>query len=177
MVAPNLADTTTSDVRPEGMFRELLAVHAILRRDLAVVRRLADQVRAGLSPRTILAELRDLETTSPLWRLKFGCLDDCRFVHEHHTNEDALLFPIVRQQDPALGGVLDRLQADHLAVHQIIERTSALAQRVPEDASGIGRVELVAALEELEVHLLGHLAFEERSLGPLLGTWDRWPIG
>ena len=39
-----------------------------------------------------------------------------------------------------------------------------------------GRFELVAALTELEEHLLSHLAFEEESLGPLLSTWDRWPV-
>ena len=160
----------------EGMFRELLYIHTLLRRDLQTVRRLADEARDGLSPQTILAEIRNLETNSPLWRLKFGCWHYCRFVHGHHTLEDAALFPMVRKHDPTLNSVVDRLEEDHLAVHHITERIAAAADRVVSDASGISRFELVAALTELEEHLLAHLSFEEESLGPLLSTWDRWPV-
>lgn len=161
---------------PEGMFRELLWVHAHLRQDLQTVRRLADAARDGLSPETILAEIRDLQTNSPLWRLKFGCIRYCRFINLHHQLEDTALFPTIRSQDPSLGTALDRLQADHRAVHAITDRIAAIADRVPGDASGVSRFELVAALGELEEHLLGHLTFEEESLGPLLSSWDAWPM-
>ena len=40
---------TESIERAEGMFRELLYIHALLRRDLRTVRRLAESVRDGLS--------------------------------------------------------------------------------------------------------------------------------
>jgi hypothetical protein len=159
----------------EGMFRELLAVHTHLRRDLATVRRLADEARNGLPPRDIVEQIRTLETSSPLWRLKFGCLHYCRFVHLHHTLEDAALFPMVRKHDPSLGRVVDRLEEDHLTVHHITERIAAVADRVATDASGKSRSQLVQALTDLEDHLLAHLAFEEESLGPLLSTWDHWP--
>ena len=160
----------------EGMFRELLYIHAHLRRDLRTVRRLALEARDGLSPETILAEIREMETTSPLWRLKFGCWHYCRFVHGHHTLEDAALFPMVRKHDPSLTSIVDRLEEDHRAVHQITERIAATADRVPSDASGVSRGELVAALAELEERLLAHLDLEEASLGPLLSTWESWPV-
>jgi hypothetical protein len=159
----------------EGLFRELLFIHSLLRRDLRTVRRLAGEARDGLSPQTILAEIRDLSTNSPLWRLKFGCLTYCRFVHGHHTLEDAALFPLVRRHDPSLTTVVDKLEADHRTVHEITERIAALAERVPGDASGVSRVELVGALTELEEHLLAHLATEEAALGPLLSTWHHLP--
>ena len=111
-----------------------------------------------------------------MWQLKFGCLYYCRFVHGHHTLEDAALFPMVRKHDPSLNRVVDRLEEDHLTVHHITERIAAVAEKVPSDASGISRCELVAALTDLEQHLLEHLAFEEASLGPLLSTWDHWPV-
>ena len=160
----------------EGMFRELLYIHTLLRRDLQTVRRLAAAARDGLSPQTILAEIRNLQTNSPLWQLKFGCLYYCRFVHGHHTLEDAALFPMVRKHDPSLHRVVDKLEEDHLTVHHITERIAAVAEKVPSDATGISRFELVAALTDLEQHLLEHLAFEEASLGPLLSTWDHWPV-
>lgn len=157
------------------MFRELLAIHAHLRRDLATVRRLTEDVRAGLSPDGITVEIRHLETNSPLWRLKFGCLHYCRFVHLHHTIEDAAVFPLVRKHDPSLNRVVDRLEEDHLTVHRITERIAAAAEGLASDASGESRMRLVQGLSELEEHLLAHLAFEEESLGPLLSSWKAWP--
>ena len=175
MITPAISDETAAPPR-EGMFRELLTIHAYLRRDLETVRRLAREARDGLSAETILEEIRNLATNSPLWRLQFGCWHYCRFVHAHHTLEDAALFPMVRKHDPSLNRVIARLEEDHLRVHHITERIAAAAERVATDASGISRYELVAALGELEEHLLAHLAFEEESLGPLLSTWDRWPV-
>ncbi len=158
------------------MFRELLYIHSLLRRDLRTARRLADEARDGLSPETILAEVRNLQTNSPLWRLKFGCMYYCRFVHGHHTIEDAAVFPMVRKHDPSLNSVVDRLEEDHLTVHHITERIASVADRAATDASGASRFELVDALIELEEHLLAHLTFEEEALGPLLSTWDHWPM-
>ncbi len=159
----------------EGMFRELLYIHSFLRRDLQTVRRLANEARDGGSPQAILAEIRDLETNSPLWQLKFGCMHYCRFVHTHHTIEDAAVFPMVRKHDPSLNSVVDRLEEDHLKVHHITERIAAVADEVVTDATGGSRVQLVEALIELEEPLLAHLALEEESLGPLLSTLDHWP--
>src|SRR5215204_3569595 len=176
--APTTDETMTTPgvALREGMFRELLTIHAYLRRDLETVRRLARDARDGLSPQTILVEIRNLETNSPLWRLKFGCMHYCRFVHTHHTIEDAAVFPMVRKHDPSLNSVVDRLEEDHLTVHHITERIAAVADRVAGDASGISRYELVEVLTDLETHLLSHLAFEEESLGPLLSQWREWPV-
>ena len=168
--------TTIASPPTDGMFRELLAIHRLLRRDLTTVRRLAWEVRDGLSPETILAELRDLETNSPLWRLRFGCLHYCRLVHSHHSLEDTTLFPMVLKHDPTLTSVIDRLVADHRAVHEITERITPIAERVSSDATGISRFQLVEALTELETLLLAHLTLEEQAIGPVLSTWDAWPL-
>ena len=170
-------DTTNQTQSPprEGMFRELLYIHTHLRRDLQTVQRLAAQARDGLSPATILDEIRNLETNSPLWQLKYGCMHYCRFVHTHHTIEDAAVFPMVRKHVPSLNSVVDRLEEDHLKVHYITERIASVAADVADDASGVSRFQLVEALTELETHLLEHLDFEEISLGPLLSSWDHWP--
>jgi hypothetical protein len=175
-----LAITTAiekNDAPPKvGMFRELLYIHSLLRRDLRTIRRLTDEALDGLSPDEILTQIRDLETNSPLWRLKFGCMYYCRFVHGHHTLEDAALFPMVRKQDPSLNKIVDRLEEDHLTVHHITERIAALADEVPSDVTGAALDALVGALTELEEHLLAHLALEEASIGPLLSTWNHWPV-
>lgn len=161
--------------RARGMFRELLWVHAHLRRDLATVRRLADAVRAGITPTDLREQLRVLQTNSPLWRLRYGCLHYCRFVHLHHTIEDAAVFPMVRKHDPSLGRVIDRLEEDHLRVHHLTERIAAEADLLADDSSDAARAAVAASLAELEALLLDHLAVEELTLGPLLSTWEAWP--
>jgi hypothetical protein len=169
------ADSRSSLPPKTGMFRELLYIHTLLRRDLKTVRGLALHVQNGLSAADVLAQIRDLESSSPLWQLRYGCWHYCRFVHHHHTLEDAALFPRVRRADPSLGSVLDRLEEDHLTVHRIAERIVSLSGRLEDDVAGIARHEMTAALGELENHLLSHLALEEQSIGPILSTWDSWP--
>ena len=169
-------DPTMSAERAEGMFRELLYIHTMLRRDLLTVGRLAKAARDGLDPATIVAEVRTLESNSPLWQLRLGCWHYCRFVHGHHTLEDMALFPMVRKQDPSLNPIVDKLERDHLVVHHITERIVESANRVPGDPTGIARFELVGALGELETHLLEHLSLEEQTLQPLLSSWETWPV-
>jgi hypothetical protein len=169
--------TQTPQTPPkQGMFRELLYIHSLLRRDLQTVRRLAADARDGLDPRAIVAEIRELETNSPLWRLKFGCLYYCRFVHAHHTIEDAAVFPMIRKHDPSLNSVIDRLEEDHLAVHHITERIASIAETLATDPSDTTRAALDEVLGELEARLLAHLALEEEAIGPLLSAWDHWPM-
>jgi len=172
-VSTAFAETSTP---AEGMFRELLYIHTLLRRDLDRVTRLASEVRSGHPIQPVVDEVRNLETNSPLWRLREGCWRYCRFVHGHHTLEDAALFPMVRRKDPSLRRVIDQLEEDHLVVHHITERIAAEAANVASQDSFESRADLAAALDDLEKHLLDHLSFEEQSLGPLLSSWIQWPV-
>lgn len=161
--------------RARGVFRELLYIHTILRRDLDRVAQLAVDVRAGYPVQGVVDTVRDLETNSPLWRLREGCWRYCRILHSHHTIEDAAIFPMARRKDPSLNRVIDKLEEDHLIVHHITERIAVLATAVSTNDTFETRADLVGALTDLESHLLTHLAIEETSLGPLLSTWNSWP--
>jgi hypothetical protein len=77
----------------EALYKDLLWVHGLLRQDLATVERLALEVADGADPRAVVAGVRALETTGPLWRLRASCLHYCRFVHHHHRLEDRALLP------------------------------------------------------------------------------------
>jgi Hemerythrin HHE cation binding domain len=139
----------------------------MLRRDLERVERLAAEVSEGLDGAALEAELRELKTTGPLWRLKVNCLRYCRFVHAHHGAEDALLFPRLREVDPAADPIVDRLEADHRRVSDLLDAVEAAAARLTAQ-EGDGRAEVVLALGELHGHLLEHLDFEETGAGPFL---------
>jgi hypothetical protein len=156
------------------LFEELLWVHGVLRRDLDRVEQLAREVTSGMAGAALEAELRELKTSGPLWQLKVNCLRYCRFVHLHHNLEDALLFPALRDADPAIAPVVDRLEADHRRVSELLDAVEAAAERLTageEDA----RPGVVLALEELHGHLLEHLDYEELQAGPALRRLERIP--
>lgn len=169
------SDAAHDAERAQGMFRELLYIHTLLRRDLERVNKLAAEVRAGYPVQGVIETVRQLETNSPLWRLREGCWRYCRLLHSHHTVEDAALFPMIRRADPSLKRVIDKLEEDHLIVHHITERIAERAATVAGNDTFESRTDLAAALDDLESNLLSHLSFEEESLGPLLSTWSRWP--
>jgi hypothetical protein len=157
-----------------ALFQELLWVHRILRRDLDTVERLALEVASGMSGSDLEAELRELKTSGPLWQLKVSCLRYCRFVHMHHNAEDVLLFPALRAADPSIAPVVDRLEADHLRVSDLLDAVEAGAQRL---TNGVGdaRERVVLGLEELHAHLLEHLDYEELQAGPVMRRLERFP--
>lgn len=155
--------------RPDGLAAELRWVHDMLRRDLVGVRALAVSVADGASTERVEAALADLESNGPLFQLRVSCLSYCQTVHAHHTNEDVLVFPAVRQALPRLGAAVDRLEADHRLVAELLDQVERHASDLSFPSH---RTSLVDALTMLSTHLLEHLEYEETVLGPVLDSWD-----
>jgi hypothetical protein len=151
-----------------ALFQELLWVHSAVRRDLETVRRLAAEVLDGLSPEHLNAELKELESNGPLWQLKVNCLRYCRFVHLHHRAEDVLLFPRLREADPDIGPVVDRLEHEHRRVSDDLDEVEAAAAELTNGQSEGARRRVADGLNVLAANLLAHLDFEEREAGPTL---------
>ncbi len=161
----------TSQQPPEtpfgaALYEELLWVHGLIRADLETVEGLAAAVLDGLPAGELREALEELERTGPIWQLRVSCLRYCRFVHLHHRLEDRALFPALRRTDPAIGGVVDRLEAEHRAVSDLLDRVEAEAAALDGDPGARARV--AAALRDLAGHLLAHLAYEEEHAGPTL---------
>jgi hypothetical protein len=156
------------------MVAELKWVHRVIRHDLEIVRRLADEIGDGLSGAEAAARIEDLAVGSPLWQLKINCLQYCRFVHAHHHAESALLFPRLRQSDPALGPVVDKLEADHARVSDLLDEVSAVAQSLASAEDADVRKLLIVALTSLSDVLLVHLDYEEENISGTLRTWTSW---
>ena len=126
----------------EAFFQELLWVHGMIRQDLETVRELAAQVAGGLAPGEVEAQVASLAANGPLWALKVNCLHYCRFVHGHHRLEDVALFPALREADPDLAPLVDRLEGDHRRVAEQLDEVEAAvgrAQRRRRRAGARGR--------------------------------------
>jgi iron-sulfur cluster repair protein YtfE (RIC family) len=158
-----------------ALFEELLWVHGAIRRDLATVEELAREVASGLPAEEARERIEGLRTGGPLWQLKVNCLRYCRFVHSHHNAEDALFFPTLRAANPAVGGVIDRLEAEHRSVSDLLDAVESAAVELDDDEES-PRARLAEGLTALADQLLAHLEYEEREAGPTIRSLERHPF-
>jgi iron-sulfur cluster repair protein YtfE (RIC family) len=150
--------------RGRATYELLLAVHAKIRRDLERVERLAAQVLDGLPAEDVRQQLDEIKRDGMLWRLQVNCLRYCRFVHLHHNAEDSDFFPELRETNPAINPVIDRLQADHRRVSDELDAVEAAANTLAENDGEQTRKAVVDTLRALGEDLLGHLDYEELNI-------------
>ena len=147
----------------------------MLRRDLATCRQLAKDITSGAPAGLVRTAVEELQSRGPLWQLRVNCLRYCAIVHGHHHAESVLLFPSVRAADPErMTVVVDRLEADHRKVSDLLDEVEAATREMTTD-DALARQRLVLGLTELSEHLLEHLAYEEEAIAPVLRSWTRWP--
>jgi hypothetical protein len=140
----------------------------MIRRDLETVRRLSVEVGEGMSAEELHGALKSLQANGPLWQLKVNCLRYCRFVHSHHGAEDVLLFPALRRANPGLAPVVDKLEADHRRVSDLLDDVERAAAALTDSDGDDARARVTLSLDLLAEQLLAHLDFEERNAGPTL---------
>ena len=113
-----------------------------------------------------------LSGVSGLRMLQVNCLSYCRFVHGHHGLEDAAMLPRVRAANPAIGPVVDRLEADHRRVSVLLDDVERAAARL--GGSDDARTDVITALGALRGHLLEHLDYEEVALASTFSRMTGW---
>jgi hemerythrin-like domain-containing protein len=158
---PDPERTYTAHEQATG--QHLIDVHDGLRAELAQIHDLIDQVAAGaMDVGTARSHINTMTMRQNKWTLGTYCESYCRIVTTHHTLEDRSLFPHLRDADPRLAPVIDRLEQEHHAIHDVLEGVDrALVAFV---ATPDGMAELRAAVDLLSDTLLSHLAYEEREL-------------
>ncbi len=151
--------------------QHLVDVHDDLRRDLAQLLLVVDQVADGTaSAQAARGALNSLAVTRSGQDVGGFCRAYCRVVATHHGLEDAVVFPQLRHTDRRLTAVLHRLDEEHQVVHAILDRVDqALVAFLadPGTTSSTTRdpaADLRDAVDVLGDALLSHLAYEEREL-------------
>ncbi|WP_433237280.1 hemerythrin domain-containing protein [Streptosporangium sp. CA-135522] len=133
-----------SDGRARAVGDELVAIHARFREELTELRR---QLAEGKTP----ALGTDLRTC---------CLTWCDALHEHHTGEDTLAFPLLEREFPQLAPTLDRLRRDRVIVAHLQREL-----REELSAAGTGNAQhVMVTLDRLAEQLETHFAHEEEQL-------------
>lgn len=150
-----------------GAGAHLVEVHDGLRAELTRLRDIVEQVVAGEEQaHRARNAINELTMRQNNWTLGAYCAQYCRFVTGHHGLEDRSVFPHLRRSDPALTPVLDRLESEHLVIHDVLEQLDEALVGLVSGASG--SAELRRVVDRLSETLLEHLAYEEVELVPAL---------
>ena len=88
-----------------------------------------------------------------------------------------MLFPALRRTNPALNPVVDKLEADHARVSDLLGEVETAARELSDAEDLAARTRLTRALRQLSADLLAHLQYEEDHISDTLRTWSDWPFG
>ena len=167
---PVLAGLTPRQRQPG---QHLRMIHDHLRDNMQVLGQLIGRAAAGkATPADVAAETADLVMVSDYRRFGTLCGQYCQFVHGHHSIEDRMLFPALADKSPVMKAIAERLEAEHVVVHTLLER---LIDALIALADAPGRERFEAAVEifrALETVLLSHLGYEEEAIGDALGYYE-----
>jgi iron-sulfur cluster repair protein YtfE (RIC family) len=106
---------------------------------------------------------------------KFGnlCGQECQMLTGHHGIEDAYMFPLLHHAgSEGLRKVVERLMAEHLVVHELIEELEAAAQTLAVAPTTENFAKAKAAFSDLEKCVQSHFGYEETELEEALGVID-----
>lgn len=143
--------------------KHLIDVHDMLRGELEELHGILRQVEEGaMGAGDARARLNAMALRQNDWALGAFCARYCAVVDGHHTLEDRQIFPHLRRSEPALEPVIDRLEEEHLVIHDAIQGVDAALVHHMTHPGDLGRVR--EALDLLTDALLSHLSYEEWEL-------------
>ena len=160
---------TTYSPMQEATAGHLVEIHDHLRTELTRLHGLVDEVRRGLlTAGEARSEVHAMSLRQNNWTLGAYCQSYCGFVNGHHSLEDASVFSHLRRAEPDAVPVLDRLSAEHVVIHHLLDDVDRVLVALVQDGGGEALDAVEEALQTLGDRLLSHLAYEERELhGPL----------
>jgi hemerythrin-like domain-containing protein len=167
---PPVIEGVTADQRDAG--NHLRDIHDYLRSNLEVIGTLIERASAGeVDPQVVRDTVENTALVANYRRFGNVCGQYCQLIHKHHTIEDRALFPALTSRSPALKAVVERLEAEHVHVHQLVEmlvEAIIALNEQPDRAHFDSTVDIFRALEKL---LLSHFRYEEDAIIDALGYY------
>lgn len=169
--APAIPGATEQD-RAAG--RQLAAIHAAYLAELDALEGLLSAVERGEASAGAVSAAVGSLTLERNYR-QFGtlCGRQCYVLTMHHTIEERHMFPAISARAaPGLLAVIERLQAEHVVVHQLLERLSEASLALGAQA---GPAEFAATRDTFRALLKvvrSHFRYEETELAEAIGVYD-----
>jgi iron-sulfur cluster repair protein YtfE (RIC family) len=140
----------------------MVLIHRVLRREFGQLPRLfraaaGDHVRS----KVIGAHAREMLT----------------FLHTHHTGEDELLFPLLRERAALDPELMDRMDAQHAQVDDAVTAIDADLPAWTASADAAAGERMAARIDAMMPTLIEHLAEEEQEILPIVSvtlTQSEW---
>ncbi|MCX5447502.1 nitroreductase/quinone reductase family protein [Streptomyces nigrescens] len=124
----------------------LKAVHDGFRRELALIREEIATSGPGLGA-----------------QLRVNCLSLCQGLHNHHTGEDAGMFPMLGRHHPELAPALERMHQEHEKLAVLLADLQKVISAQDADPQLV-----LSEVERLTEEVENHLTYEEEVLIPVL---------
>jgi hemerythrin-like domain-containing protein len=142
---------------------EMVLIHRVIRREF------------GQLPRLFRSTAGDRARSKVIGAHAREMLD---FLHTHHTGEDELLFPLLRERAVLAPELMDRMDAQHALVNDAVANISAELSAWTANADVAVGERMAAIIDAMMPTLTDHLAEEERELLPIVSAtltqreWD-----
>ncbi|MDQ0775055.1 hemerythrin-like domain-containing protein [Streptomyces aurantiacus] len=142
---------------------EMVLIHRVIRREF------------GRLPRLLRSAAHDRARSKVIGAHAREMLD---FLHTHHTGEDELLFPLLRQRATLDPELMDRMDAQHAQVDEAVTGVGAELPAWTASADAAAGERMAALIEAMMPTLTDHLAEEEQTILPIVSTtltqseWD-----
>lgn len=98
-------------------------------------------------------------------------------LHHHHTAEDELMWPRLRERASTSGIKVQQMEDDHAAIAELVEKVHTVRTPWRTSADRELGAQLIAATEDLSARVDTHLEDEEQNILPLISehiTADEW---
>ncbi|MFS8202217.1 hemerythrin domain-containing protein [Streptomyces sp. CWNU-52B] len=141
---------------------EMVLIHRVLRREF------------GRLPRLFRSAAHDRARSKAIGAHAREMLD---FLHTHHTGEDELLFPLLRERTTLDQDLMDRMDAQHTQVDDTVTALEAELPAWTATADAATGERMAARIEAMMPTLIDHLAEEEEKLLPVVAvtlTQSEW---
>jgi hypothetical protein len=143
--------------------------HNYHRAQLAEVRDAMDQLDA----KALHEKVATLQMSANFRMFGNLCGQECQMLTGHHGIEDAYMFPLLHAAgSEGLRKVVERLMAEHLVVHELIEELEGAAYVLIEAPTAENFLKVAAAFSDLEKCVQSHFGYEETELEEALGVID-----
>lgn len=153
--------------------RRLALIHTLYLRELAGLRQVMDEVARGEESASELAEaVSSLQMMSNYRQFGAMCGQGCSMLTMHHTIEDRMMFPVLDHHTAGLSKVVDRLRAEHVVIHELLEELNAAAQAAMDDPGPRTFSELRRTYEVLEPVVASHFGYEQTELQDAIGFYN-----
>lgn len=161
--APEPAPEVSFTAHGSRVGHHLVDVHDHYRGELWELRDMLERVAQGaVTAGQARSQLNALALRANNWAFGGLCQRQCVALVEHHLSEDGTIFPHLRRRQRSLQPVLDRLDAEHHAIGEVLEDIDAALVHLAQNPAELNPI--TEAVDLLTDTMLSHFAYEEREL-------------